>query len=137
GAGWRPTRRARRRLRTGAIELRGGSTGTQEKSGRTGPCDREGSPNNRYRLPAARVHRPDAQAEALQVDVLTLVRLAGAAAVEADAQEAPQRQRLAGVVVAVVVGVGLQQPAPGAALAGGVGLLLPPLEHARHGLHRR
>src|SRR5262245_13488810 len=74
--------------------------------------------------------RPDLHAEAFEVEVLALVGLAGAAAVNADAQEAPQARLLAGVVVAVGVGVGLQQPPPRAALAARVGLLLPALEHA-------
>src|SRR5262245_41289326 len=38
---------------------------------------------------------PDAQAEAVQVDVLALLALAQPAAVEADAQEAPGAERLA------------------------------------------
>src|SRR5262249_9726395 len=57
------------------------------------------------------------QSEPIEVDVLALFRLAEAAALQAEAEEAPEADGLAGVVVAVGVGVALQQPAPGAALA--------------------
>src|SRR5689334_15616967 len=83
----------------------------------------------------SRLNSPmDLQAEAFQIDVLALVRLAGAAAVEAEAQETPQAGRLVVVVVAVGVGVRLQQPAPAAPLGARVGVLLPALEHAGHHL---
>src|SRR5262249_22935859 len=71
----------------------------------------------------------DADAEAVEVDVLALV-LAGAAAFETDAQEDPETGELAGVVVAVVVDIAFEEPAPDAALAAGVGLLLPALQDA-------
>src|SRR4051794_36427340 len=80
---------------------------------------------------------PDAQAEPLEVDVFTLVGLAGAAAIDAGAEEGPHADRLAGVVVAVGVAVAFEHPAPGAALAAGVGLLLPTLEDPRYRLQRQ
>src|SRR5581483_10498987 len=81
--------------------------------------------------------RPDAQAEAVEVDVLALLALLDIAAVQAQAQEGPEAGRLAGVLVAVVVGVPLEDPAPAAALAAGVRrLLLPALEHARDDVER-
>jgi WD40 repeat protein len=79
----------------------------------------------------------DLHAEAFEVHVLALVGLAGAAALQADAQEGPQADRLAGVVVAVGVGAALQAPAPRAPLAPGVGVLLPAPEHAGQGLQGR
>src|SRR4051812_36133170 len=76
--------------------------------------------------------RPDAQSEAVEVHSLGLLRLLEVAAFQAELQEGPQAGRLAGVVVTVVVGVALEQPAPGAALATLLGFLLPPFQNPAH-----
>src|SRR5947209_17733280 len=73
---------------------------------------------------------PDSYAETFQVDVFGLLGLAETAAIEADAQEQPESQRLAIVVVAVQIAVALDEPAPGAPLGAGVSVFLPALEHA-------
>src|SRR5262249_46316992 len=86
---------------------------------------------------AARAVAPNPQAEALQIHVLPFVGLAGPTALQAHAQDAPDAGRPAGVVVAVSVGVPLQEPAPAAAFAGRVGILLPALEYTGQGLQRR
>src|SRR6185437_4009684 len=77
------------------------------------------------------------QAKAFEINVLALLRFAGSAAFQADAQKAPHADRLTGVVVAVGVGIALQQPAPRTPFAAGVGLFLPALEDAGHRLQRR
>src|SRR5947209_7639489 len=77
---------------------------------------------------------PDAQAKAFEIEVLALVRLAGAAALDRGPQEGPEADGLASVVVAVGVAVALEEPAPVATFAAGVGLLLPALEDAGDGL---
>src|SRR5262249_20403233 len=77
---------------------------------------------------------PDADAEPFQVDVLAVRGVVRPAALDAQPQVHPQRQCLAEGVVAVRVAVALQQPAAGAAFAALLGLLLPALEHADHGL---
>src|SRR5882672_3558034 len=69
------------------------------------------------------------QTKALQIDIFRLVGIPWSASFQADAQEGPQTQRLAGVIVAVGVGVAFKQPAPGAVFPAGVGLFLPALEH--------
>src|SRR5206468_294066 len=86
------------------------------------------APTSRVELTAAL--GVDLQAEAVEVDVLALLGLADAAAVQADADERPQARGRAGVVVAVGVRVALQQPAPRTLFAAGLRLLLPALEHA-------
>src|SRR5438132_4677648 len=78
---------------------------------------------------------PDAQAEAVQINLLRfLFTITGSAALDIEAEEGPQGQRFAGVIVAVRVAVAFQQPAPGSPLAAWVGLFLPTFEHPRHGL---
>src|SRR6266568_5753640 len=69
--------------------------------------------------------------EIVQVEILALLALGEVAAIDADAQEAPQARLLAVVVVAVGVGIGFEQPAPTALLIAGLRLLLPALHHPR------
>src|SRR5262245_59358268 len=76
----------------------------------------------------------DLQPEAVEIDELVLLRLADAAALQGEAEEAPQAGLLAVVVEARVVGVALQHPPPQPAFAARVGFLLPALEHARNRL---
>src|SRR5437016_3435084 len=79
----------------------------------------------------------DANAEAFEVDVFALFRIARAAAIDADAYDAPQAGGFAGVVVAVGIGVAFEQPAPGASFAAARHrFLLPTFEHPRQGLER-
>src|SRR3712207_2356647 len=79
--------------------------------------------------------RPEAQSESIQINVLALLAVVGAAAVDGEAEVGPQAGGFAGVVVAVVVGVTLQQPAPAAPLLAAHvgGLLLPALEDPAQG----
>src|SRR5262249_41245977 len=72
------------------------------------------------------LHRPDADAEAVEIDFFELVwgGFFEAATFEEEAEEAPHAGGLTLVVVAALVGVAFEEPAPGAALAAGVGLLL-------------
>src|SRR5262245_48528537 len=81
--------------------------------------------------------RPDLQAEVVEVDVFAFFVHALGAAVQAQANEAPQAGAVAGVVVAAEIDVGLQQPPPNAAFSARFGLFLPPLQNARDGLQRR
>src|SRR6478672_450879 len=82
---------------------------------------------------------PDLDAEAVEVDVLALLRLARAAAVQTQPQVAPEAGPLAGHVVAGPVHVRLQQPPPAAplVLAAVGGFLLPAFQNAREVLDRR
>src|SRR5262249_40521232 len=76
------------------------------------------------------VRAPDAETEAIQVDVLAAFALAGVGAIKAQPQEGPRARLLAAVVVPMRVAVGLHHPSPGSAVRPAVArLLLPALEH--------
>src|SRR4051794_11247734 len=74
----------------------------------------------------------DADADGAQVDGFHLFRIVEVAAFKAELQKGPETRCLAGVVVAVVVDVAFEQPAPGPALAPLLGFFFPPLEDAAH-----
>jgi len=63
---------------------------------------------------------PDAEAEAVHVDVFAALAFAGGTALERQAQKAPEAGAVAGVVLAGRVGVGFDEPAPDAAVAAAV-----------------
>lgn len=71
----------------------------------------------------------------MEVDVLALVAFTGAAAFQARSQKSPQAHRLTGMVVAIGIGIGFQQPAPVASFAGRVGVFLPAFENTGDGLN--
>src|SRR6266542_3323416 len=76
---------------------------------------------------------PQPQPEAGEVDPLAGLGVVEIAAVEADAEVDPDRGDIAGVVVAVLVGVPFDEPTVDALLLAGAGdFLLPALEQARH-----
>src|SRR6478736_5838913 len=58
------------------------------------------------------VRPPDPEAEPVQVDVLAALAFAGVSAVKRQPQEGPDARLLAGVVIPVGVGVGLDHPPP-------------------------
>ena len=78
-----------------------------------------------------------AQAESVEIHVLALFVFAGAAAVEAHAQESPNAERLTLGVVTVGGRVAFQHPSPTAAISPHFRVFLPALEYAGHGLQSR
>src|SRR4051812_21210637 len=74
----------------------------------------------------------DADADGAEVDGFHLFWVVEVAAFEAELQEGPETRGFARVVVAVVIDVAFEEPAPGPAFATLLGFFLPSLKYAAH-----
>src|SRR5438046_2527425 len=75
---------------------------------------------------------PNAEAKSFEIDVFAFIRFARSAAFYRDSQETPECERFAGVIIAIVVGIPFEQPAPRTPFAARIGIFLPALEDAGH-----